>query len=51
MMVRSPALEVISYLKKTDDRNPAVRYLFCILQMATVTLLFYPLDAVMFLLP
>ncbi|XP_056900851.1 28S ribosomal protein S29, mitochondrial [Takifugu flavidus] len=28
MMVRSPALEVISYLKKTDDRNPAVRYLF-----------------------
>lgn len=28
IMVRSPALEVISYLKKTDDRKPAVRYLF-----------------------
>lgn len=47
-MVRSPALEVISYLKKTDDRNPAVRYLFCILQMATITLMFYPHDAIFF---
>ncbi|XP_073342247.1 small ribosomal subunit protein mS29 [Pagrus major] len=28
MMVRSPALEVISYLKKTDYSKPAVRYLF-----------------------
>lgn len=30
-MVRSPALEVISYLKKTDFSKPATRYLFCIL--------------------
>lgn len=28
MMVRSPALEVISYLKKTDFSKPAVRYIF-----------------------
>ncbi|XP_036931827.1 28S ribosomal protein S29, mitochondrial [Acanthopagrus latus] len=28
MMVRSPALEVISYLKKTDYSKPAMRYLF-----------------------
>ncbi|CAG11844.1 unnamed protein product, partial [Tetraodon nigroviridis] len=28
IMVRSPALEVISYLKKTDNTRPAVRYLF-----------------------
>lgn len=43
-MVRSPALEVISYLKKTDDRNPAVRYLFCILKIRNITPVFYPLD-------
>lgn len=49
-MVRSPALEVISYLKKTDYKIPAVRYLFCILQMATITLLFYP-HTILFLLP
>lgn len=30
-MVRSPALEVISYLKKTDFSKPATRYLYCIL--------------------
>lgn len=30
-MVRQPALEVISCLKKTDNSKPAVRYLFCIL--------------------
>lgn len=40
-MVRSPALEVISYLKKTDDRKPAVRYLFCILQ-SYYACFFYP---------
>ncbi|XP_070690727.1 small ribosomal subunit protein mS29 [Pempheris klunzingeri] len=28
MMVRQPALEVISYLKKTDFNKPPVRYLF-----------------------
>ncbi|KAF3691971.1 28S ribosomal protein S29, mitochondrial [Channa argus] len=28
MMVRQPALEVISYLKKTDYSKPALRYLF-----------------------
>ncbi|KAM3613646.1 uncharacterized protein V6R79_002878 [Siganus canaliculatus] len=28
MMVRQPALEVISYLKRTDSSKPAVRYLF-----------------------
>ncbi|KAF7663037.1 hypothetical protein LDENG_00220460 [Lucifuga dentata] len=28
VMVRQPALEVISYLKKTDFSKPAVRYLF-----------------------
>lgn len=28
MMVRQPALEVISYLKKTDFSKPALRYLF-----------------------
>nr|XP_046254336.1 28S ribosomal protein S29, mitochondrial [Scatophagus argus]XP_046254337.1 28S ribosomal protein S29, mitochondrial [Scatophagus argus] len=28
MMVRSPALEVISYMKKADYSKPAVRYLF-----------------------
>lgn len=28
VMVRQPALEVISYLKKTDYSKPAVRYLF-----------------------
>lgn len=28
VMVRSPALEVISYLKKTDFSKPATRYLF-----------------------
>lgn len=27
-MVRQPALEVISYLKKTDNSKPALRYLF-----------------------
>lgn len=43
-MVRSPALEVISYLKKTDDRNPAVRYLFCILKIRNLTPVFYPHD-------
>lgn len=28
VMVRQPALEVISYLKKTDNSKPALRYLF-----------------------
>ncbi|XP_029927799.1 small ribosomal subunit protein mS29 [Myripristis murdjan] len=28
VMVRKPALEVISHLKKTDDSKPALRYLF-----------------------
>lgn len=33
VMVRQPALEVISYMKKADYSQPALRYLFCILQL------------------
>jgi small subunit ribosomal protein S29 len=32
VMVRPPALEVISYLKRADYSKPALRFLFCILQ-------------------
>lgn len=34
VMVRQPALELISYLKKADYSKPALRYLLCILSHA-----------------
>lgn len=40
-MVRQPAVEVISYLKKADYSKPALRYLFCILQSTNIPI---PLD-------
>lgn len=31
LMIRSPAVEIISFLEKTDYNKPVVRYVLCIL--------------------
>ena len=33
-MVRQPALEVISHLRRADYSKPALRYVFCILTLS-----------------
>ncbi|XP_055022505.1 28S ribosomal protein S29, mitochondrial-like [Boleophthalmus pectinirostris] len=38
VMIRQPALEVISYLKQADYTKPALRYIFCILYTVQVVL-------------
>jgi len=41
VMVRPPALELISYLKKADYSNPPLRCILCILKQKIPSQLFY----------
>lgn len=42
VMVRQPVLEVMSQLKRADYRQPALRYLLCILASHQPPAPFYP---------
>lgn len=41
VMVRPPALELISYLKRVDYSKPPLRYILCILKQKIPSELFY----------